>query len=107
MLTAASTSTAGSTRCASPRPPAPTTGSATAAGGSMERFYDLEEDPAASLDLAGALMGSASPWGLHNAGISVSGTYYNTGINTNGPRLDLLEATPARGKLRQESFYQR
>ena len=79
---------------------------ATTAGGSMERFYDLEEDPAASLDLAGALIGSASPWGLHNTGINVSGTYYNTGINTNGPKLDLLEVTPARVKLRQESFYQ-
>jgi hypothetical protein len=78
----------------------------TAAGGSMEQFYDLEEDPAAGLDLAGALVPSPSPMGLHNIGVRVGGVNYNTGINTAGPKLDLLEATPTRVKLRQESFYQ-
>jgi len=79
---------------------------ALSAGGSMEQLYDLEEDPGASLDLAGAVAGSPSPRGLHNTGVRVAGTYYNTGINDNGARIDLLEATPARVKLRQESFYQ-
>ncbi len=78
----------------------------TAAGGSMERFHDLAEDPTRTYDLVGALSSSNSPRGLHNAGMNVSGAIYNAGVNTSGSRLDLLEATPSRVKLRQESFYQ-
>jgi len=78
----------------------------TQAGGSMLSYYDLVEDPTKLYDLAGALVSSSSPHGLHNAGMRVSGTNYNAGTNGVGARVDPLEVTPARVRLRQESFYE-
>ena len=79
----------------------------TAAGGSMEQLYDLTADPGATLDLAGALASSTSPRGLHNFGLQVGvGNFYNSGANNDGARLEVLEATTARVKLRQDAFYQ-
>jgi hypothetical protein len=78
----------------------------TQAGGSMLTLYDLAEDPGKLYDLAGALTSSSSPWGLHNSGMRVGGTNYNAGTNNAGSKLDLLEATPTRVRLRQESFYE-
>jgi len=78
----------------------------TQAGGGMITFYDLAEDPSKLYDLAGALTSSGSPWGLHNSGMRVGGTNYNAGTNNVGSKLDLLEATPTRVRLRQESFYE-
>ena len=82
----------------------------TAAGGSLRQFYDRFEDPAGGtdLDLVGSLAGTNSPQGLHNAGIRtvVPATNFNTGSNDTGAKLDPLEVTATRVKLRQESFYQ-
>lgn len=79
---------------------------ATQAGGSMLTFFDLVEDPTKLHDLVGALVSSTSPRGLHNSGMRVSGTNYNAGTNGVGSRIDLLEATPTRVRLRQETFYE-
>ena len=79
---------------------------ATQAGGSMLTFYDLVEDPTKLHDLVGALASSTSPHGLHNSGMRVAGTNYNAGTNAVGSRIDPLEVTPTRVRLRQESFYE-
>jgi hypothetical protein len=39
--------------------------------------------------------------------MTVGSQLYTTGTNSSGAKLDLLEATAARVKVRQESFYQR
>ncbi len=78
----------------------------TQAGGSMFTFYDLVEDPTKLHDLVGALASSSSPHGLHNSGMRVGGTNYNAGTNNVGSRIDPLEVTPTRVRLRQESFYE-
>ena len=78
----------------------------TQAGGSMFSFYDLVEDPTRLHDLAGALPSSTSPRGLHNSGMRVGGTNYNAGTNAVGSRVDPLEVTPTRVRLRQTSFYE-
>ena len=77
---------------------------ANVAGGAIATFNDLAEDP--SLDLAGSLETSNGPRGLHNFGMRVAGTDYNAANNMSGARLDVLEATPARVRVRPESFYQ-
>ena len=76
------------------------------AGGAIAEFYDLVEDPGRGIDLAGSLETSSSPRGLHNFGMMVAGTNYNAANNAFGARLDLLEATAARVRVRPESFYQ-
>ncbi len=78
----------------------------TQAGGSMFTFFDLVEDPTKLHDLVGALPGSSSPRGLHNAGMRVSATNYNAGTNAAGSRVVPLETTSTRVRLRQESFYE-
>ncbi len=74
----------------------------TATGGGIDRFIDAEENT--GVDLAGG-----DP-GLQPALFSDEvhdGSNKTTAANTQGAELDLLEATPARVKVRQEAFYQR
>ena len=79
----------------------------TTAGGGIEKLYDLVEDPLAQLDLVGSDPASTSAAALHNFGISVTGpTFYNSGNDQDGgARMHLLEATPARVRVRQSAFY--
>ena len=74
-------------------------------GGGLANFYDLEEDPGRAYDLAGKP--SSNFHGLFHSSITSAAILYTTGTNTNGAKLDLLEATPVRVRLRQEAFYQR
>jgi hypothetical protein len=75
----------------------------TAVGGGIQTFYDLAEDSARSYDLAG---GTTEIAALHDDSIGSGGLFYDTDQNTTGAKLDLLEATPTRVKVRQEAFYQ-
>jgi hypothetical protein len=74
-----------------------------ATGGGIDQFYDLAEDPGRANDLAG---GTSRITTLFDQGISDGGTFYDPDENTAGAKLDLLEATPTRVKVRQEAFYQ-
>jgi hypothetical protein len=72
-------------------------------GGNLTNFYDLAEDPTRLYDLAGKP--SANFYGLFHSSM-LSGVTYTTGTNSVGAKLDLLEATPTRVRVRQEAFYQ-
>ena len=74
----------------------------TSAGGAIKTFYDLAEGPSGVNDLAGDLN---TVQGLHNSGVRFSSTNYNTSKNSTA-KLDLLEATATRVKVRQEAFYE-
>ena len=75
-----------------------------AAGGAIDQFFDLAEDPTPLNDLAG---GTGSGRGLHANGLEIGGTtFYNVDQNNQGAKLDVLEATPTRVRVRQEAFYQ-
>jgi len=76
-----------------------------ATGGGMDLFYDLAEDPARTYDLAGGISGSELQ-ALYDDGLNIGGTWYSASRNNNGSKVDLLEATPTRVRLRQEAFYQ-
>jgi hypothetical protein len=68
----------------------------TGSGGCMVGFYDVAEDPSRTYNMFGA----------HNEGIQQGGvTWYNACSDVFGSKLDLLEATPTRVRVRQESFY--
>jgi uncharacterized delta-60 repeat protein len=73
------------------------------AGGAINKFYDLAEDPSRTYDLAGG----TNPPGLHNHGMRLSGpVFYNSTNNDTSSRLVLLEATPSRVRVRQQSYYE-
>jgi outer membrane protein assembly factor BamB len=76
----------------------------TSAGGGVQQFRDLTSGPNSNLDLAGGLLVNKS---LFFDTMAFGGFWYNTGQNDVEPEIDLLEATPTRVKVRQESFYQR
>jgi len=75
----------------------------TSTGGGMDQFFDLAEDPARIHDLAG---GVSLMLALFADDIQSGGIWYNTGQNDPGHKLDLLEVTPTRVRVRQEAFYQ-
>jgi len=77
----------------------------TARGGGMDEFFDLAEDPSRVHDLAGK--DSINVFGLFHSSMIAGGLLYTTGTNSTNAKLDLLEATATRVKVRQESFYQR
>ena len=79
---------------------------ASVAGGAVAKFYDLAEDPGRTNDLAGSLETGNGPRGLHSFGMAVGGISYNSSNNVAGARLDVLEATATRVRIRQEAFYQ-
>ena len=64
----------------------------TTTGGSIDSFYDLAEDPGQTTDLSGG----SNPKGLHNFGMRVLGTNYNTTTDAVSASIHLLEATPTR-----------
>ena len=78
--------------------------STTATGGGIDHFYRRRGGHRASTWPA-AQRPARTPRGLHNTGIRRRDSLQR-GRQHPGPKLDLLEATPARVKLRQESFYQ-
>jgi hypothetical protein len=77
----------------------------TARGGNLANFYDLAEDPVRAFDLAGKP--SAYFYGLFHSSMLIGGLTWANGTNSIGAKLDLLEATPTRVRVRQEAFYQR
>ena len=74
------------------------------AGGGIEQFYDLAESSTrdAVHDLVG---GTATGKTLHGDGLGVGGISYNTTQSVLGTKLDLLESTATRTRVRQEAFY--
>ena len=75
----------------------------TATGGGIDEFFDLVEDSGRSTDLAG---GDQRIRSLLGNGLFDGSVFFNADQNDNGAKLDLLEATPTRVRVRQESFYQ-
>jgi hypothetical protein len=75
-----------------------------AAGASLDSFFDLAEDPARAYDLAGKPTSELR--GLFHSSMVVGGNLYVTGQNNRGPKMDLLEATPTRVRVRSEMFFQ-
>ncbi len=73
-----------------------------ATGAGIDRFIDAEENT--GVDLAGGDPGLQPA--LFSDEVEV-GFNRTTAANMQGAELDLLEATPARVKVRQEAFYQR
>jgi uncharacterized repeat protein (TIGR01451 family) len=79
----------------------------TATGGGVDQLFDLAEDPSRTYDLAGSDAVNAHT-ALFLEELEVAGpSYYATtgGPGQRGPKLDLLEATPTRVKVRAESFF--
>jgi hypothetical protein len=74
-------------------------------GGALDSFWDLAADPTRLYDLAGKPASELR--GLVHSSIVSGGLLYVSGQNNRGPKLDLLEATPARVRVRSETFYQR
>jgi len=74
-------------------------------GGGLASFFDLAEDPGRAYDLAGKP--SANLHGLFHSSMVSGGIQYTTGTNSTGAKLDLLEATATRVRVRQEAFQQR
>jgi Peptidase family C25 len=75
----------------------------TSTGGGIEKFYDLAEDPGRVNDLAG---GATAGKALFGDGLGIGANTYNINQNNAGVKLDVLEATPTRMRVRQEAFYQ-
>jgi hypothetical protein len=90
----------------------------TAVGGGIECFFDLAEDPLKRFDLAGDAAAGAGFKTLIKMSFNYqpTNTYYHPDDNHNDPlaaawsgsppRLDLLEATSTRVRLREEAFFQ-
>ena len=79
----------------------------TATGGGIDTFYDLALDPARSVDLVGSI-GNASHDSLFLEELEQGGgaSYWtNERVAAASQKLDLLEATPTRVRVRAESFY--
>jgi hypothetical protein len=76
----------------------------TAYGGNLSSFFDLNEDSARAYDLAGKP--SAYFYGLFHSSMLLGSQTWANGTNSIGAKLDLLESTQTRVKVRQEAFYQ-
>ncbi len=74
-----------------------------ATGAGIDQFFDLAEDPGRANDLAG---GASRIKTLFDDGLSDGTDFYNPDENDAGAKLDVLEATSTRVKVRQEAFYQ-
>jgi hypothetical protein len=70
----------------------------TATGGGIDQLFDLAEDPARTTDLAGAI--GTFPGALVASSLRVGGLFYNSAYDSAG-RLELLEATSVRARVRQ------
>ncbi len=77
----------------------------TATGGGIDRFFDLALDPPRTYDLAGS-GGSTEHEALMLDELVVGGTWYtNERVSASLQKVELLEATPTRVKVRSEDFY--
>ena len=74
----------------------------TAISGGIDLFFDLAEDPAKTIDLAG---GTTAGTTLYGDGVQVGGFFYDVTQDNQSAKLDLLEATATRSRVRQEAFY--
>ena len=77
-----------------------------ATGGGIDQFFDLAESSTrdAVHDLAGGTgTGKQHPVRLD---LQIGGVFYNVDQDNSGARLDVLEATATRVRVRQESSYQ-
>jgi len=80
-----------------------------ALGGAVTEFYDLAEDPGRTNDCAGGASGTSPLVGLLQNGMVVNNPgplAHSMDQNSLGPKLDLLESTTTRVRVRQEAFYQ-
>jgi hypothetical protein len=73
----------------------------TSAGGGIESFYDLAENPGKTVDLAAG----DNPKALHNFGIRTGSLNYNSSTDAVSSSIHLLEATPTRVRVRQDSGF--
>ena len=78
-------------------------GFSEALGGGIDRFYDLVEDPTKANDLVGGVSEEHALLGLELQS-APSGTWYETDQANAYSKAHLLEATPTRVRVRQESF---
>jgi Peptidase family C25 len=88
----------------------------TGVGGGIGCFFDLAEDPGKRYDLAGGENANAGVKTLSKIGLFDGTKFYSPDDNHNdtslatwsgsAPRLDLLEATSTRVRLREETFFQ-
>ncbi len=78
----------------------------TAVGGGIDELFDLAEDP--SVDLAGGVNDLRTLHDLEVApsGGAFAGVNHQTDDNSAGAKVDLLEATPTRVRVRQDAFFQ-
>jgi hypothetical protein len=74
-------------------------------GGSLNVFHDLAEDPARAYNLVSRATNNF--YGLFHVSLISGGLLHATGTNSTGAKLDLLEFTPTRVRVREESFFQR
>ena len=80
----------------------------TAAGGGTDQYYDLQEDPTKVNDLVGgSSAGSQDALFIDEVDWAVDGQNYRSDKAVGGVKLDLLEATPTRVRVRSESHYER
>jgi Peptidase family C25 len=71
-------------------------------GGGIDQFYDLAEDPTRTYDLAG---GTTNHQPLLLEEMNSGGSWYESGRGgAQGQKLELLEATPTRTRVRAEAF---
>ena len=80
----------------------------TAFGGGIDRLFDLAEDPAKTYDLAGGVNDLSALFDFEIApnGGAFAGVNHATDRNSSGSKIDVLEATPARVRVRQDAFFQ-
>ena len=71
-------------------------------GGGIGDLWDLVEDPTKQYSLVG---GTSVAQTFHSFGVQYAGVEYES-TDTPGAKLDLLEATPTRVRVRGETFLQ-
>ena len=74
-----------------------------ATGGGIDLFYDLAEDPGRTIDLAG---GTNEVKTLFHVNMFDGSTFFTTSTNDTGARVDVLEVTATRVRVRQNTFLQ-
>ena len=79
-----------------------------ATGGGIDQLYDLVEDPTKTYDLAGGVndLRTLHDFEIAPNGGAFSGVNHTTEDNSSGSRIELLEATPTRVRVRQDALFQ-
>ena len=79
-----------------------------ATGGGIDQLYDLVEDPTKTYDLAGGVndLRTLHDFEIAPNGGAFSGVNHTTEDNSSGSRVDLLEATSTRVRVRQDALFQ-